>query len=141
VIAGRNVREYLENAGFSPMDLQGIVFTGFVEHEELPKLLSLADVFVLPSFYESYAMALVEAMACGCPVVVSRTGACPEITAGAGLLASPYSAEDFANKILQMLSDEGLRRDLRCRGLDRVAFFRGDRSAALVLQRIQEIVT
>ncbi|HSB54601.1 MAG TPA: glycosyltransferase, partial [Gemmatimonadales bacterium] len=79
-------------------------------------------------------------MACGCPVVASETGACPEITAGAGLLANPYRAEDFAGKILRVLEDGGLRHELRERGLQRAAFFRWDRSARAVLQKMREIV-
>lgn len=140
VVVGRRVEEYLHAAGFTEDDLEGIIFTGFVKHEAMPSMLGLADLVVFPSFYESYAMALVEAMACGCPVVASETGACPEITAGAALLANPHRAEDFADKILRVVGDPGLRRTMRERGLQRSASFRWDRSARAVLQKMREIV-
>ena len=140
VIAGRHVREYLLQMGFAEADLEGIVFTGFVEHGELPKLLNLAGLFVLPSFYESYAMALVEAMACGCPIVASQTGACPEITAGAAVLADPYDPADFAAKMLQVLGDVALQQRLRAESLRRAAFFDWERSARLLLTKIEEVV-
>jgi len=139
VIAGRRVKEYLLSTGFSEQDLEGIVFIGFLAHEEIPKLLSLADVFVLPSFYESYAMALVEAMACGCPVVASESGACPEITADAGLLANPSNPDDFAAQILRVLRDQRLAADLRARSLERAGFFNRGRAAWTVLQKMREV--
>jgi glycosyltransferase involved in cell wall biosynthesis len=140
VIAGRHVRDYLLSVGFSEHDLEGIHFLGFVQHEELPKVLSQADLFVLPSFYESYAMALVEAMACGCPVVASESGACPEIVAGAGLLANPRSADDFADKILRVLRDRRLAISLRARSLQRAAWFSGTRTARAVVGKIREVI-
>jgi glycosyltransferase involved in cell wall biosynthesis len=140
VIAGRHVREYLLSVGFSEPDFEGIHFLGFVAHEELPKVLSLADLFVLPSLYESYAMALVEAMACGCPVVASESGACPEIVAGAGLLANPRSADDFADKILRVLRDRRLAISLRARSLQRAACFNGRRTAGAVVGKIREVI-
>lgn len=140
VIAGRNIKEYLLHAGFTERDLEGIVFMGFVKHEELPKLLNLAEVFILPSFYESYAMALVEAMACGCPIVAAETGACPEITAGAGLLANPHDPKDFAEKILSILQDNELGRSLKAKSVERAKFFNWDRTASLILKTMQAVV-
>jgi glycosyltransferase involved in cell wall biosynthesis len=140
VIGGRRVREFLLHRGFSQDDFAKIRFMDFIPHAELPAFLTLADLFVLPSFYESYAMSLVEAMACGCPAVVSRTGACPEITAGAALMADPHSAEDFAEKMRLAITNAELRARLRSRSLERASFFDWRRSAKRVLNVIHRTV-
>jgi len=134
VVAGRRVREYLVSRGWSEQNLEGIRFLGFVPHEELPMLYNLAELFVLPSYYESFAMTMVEAMACGCPVVGSRTGASAEISAGAALLADPRDPADFSENMLAALEDETVRRELRRKGLERAAWFSWDRTARLTLQ-------
>jgi len=139
VIAGRRVREFLLWYGFAKEDLEEIHFLDFVPHEELPALLNLADLFVLPSFYESYAMALVEAMSCGCPMIVSQTGACPEITAGAALLADPDSPDDFADKMLTVLSDKHLQAELRKKSLKRAQFFTWERTAKDTINQITAV--
>ncbi|MEW6298657.1 MAG: glycosyltransferase family 1 protein [Thermodesulfobacteriota bacterium] len=140
VIAGRNVREYLLHTGWAEAGLEGVHFTGFIPHEELPKLYNLAGLFVMPSFYEGFGLAAVEAMACGCPVVASRTGACPEVTGGAALLADPYDPADFADKILSVLTNESLRRELRSKSLARAAYFSWEESGRLVLDGLARAV-
>ena len=140
VIAGRNVREYLLHTGWTNDQLEGIHFTGFIPHEELPKLYNLADLFVVPSFYEGFGMTTVEAMACGCPVVASQTGACPEVTGGAALLADPYDPADFACKMMAVLSNEGLRQELRKKSIERSASFSWEQSGRLVLDGLTRVV-
>lgn len=141
VIGGRRVREFLLHIGLNEQDIEGILFMDFIPHTELASFLSLADLFVIPSFYESYAMSLVEAMKCGCPIVASKTGACPEITAGAALLADPYSPEDFAEKMQTVLADEHLGKELQEKGRQRADFFQWQRSARLVIEQLEKITT
>jgi glycosyltransferase involved in cell wall biosynthesis len=141
VIAGRRVREYLLKTGWHESDLEGISFLGFLPHEDLVALYNLADLFVMPSFYEGFGFSLVEAMASGCPVVASRTGACPEVSGGASLLADPNDPSDFSDKILSVLRDENLRQELRKKGLERAAFFNWERTARLTLEGLTRAVT
>jgi glycosyltransferase involved in cell wall biosynthesis len=140
VIAGRRVREYVMQKGFTNEDLQGVHFTGFVPHEEIFVLYNLAELFILPTFYESYAQTLVEAMSCGCPAVVSQTGACPEISGGAALFADPTDPADFAKKIMLILNNEELRQELRAKGLQRTAFFSWERTARTILEGLTRAV-
>jgi glycosyltransferase involved in cell wall biosynthesis len=140
VIAGRRVKEFLLHVGLQEHELERIRFLDFIPHEELPAIYGLADVFVLPSFYESYAMALVEAMSCGCAVVASQTGACPEISGGAALLADPYDPGDFAAKIKQVLSDDALRAQLRAKSLERAKAFSWERTARATIEQIVRVV-
>jgi glycosyltransferase involved in cell wall biosynthesis len=138
VIAGRNVHEHLLKQGWNPTDLEGVHFTGFVPHEELPKLYNLAQLFVIPSFYESFAYTLVEAMTCGCPIIASQTGACPEISSGAALLANPYDPTDFAQKMLSVINNTKLWQELRSKSLKRASFFNWERAARLTLEAMAQ---
>jgi glycosyltransferase involved in cell wall biosynthesis len=128
------VEEYLVHKGWRQSDLEDICFTGLVAHEDLPRLYNSADLFVAPSFYEGFGTTLLEAMACGCPIVASRTGSCPEITDGAAVLADPFDPSDFATKIKMVLENDGLKEDLRRKGLQRAKFFSREKTASLTLQ-------
>lgn len=134
VIAGRGVREYLLERGWSDNDFKGVHFLGFVSSEDLPSIYNLSDLFVIPSFYEGCPSTLLEGMACGCPVVASRTGGCPDIGGDAPVYADPYSPEEFAEKILHLLGDENLRRELKKRSLQRAAFFSWEQTAKVTLE-------
>ena len=140
VVAGYRVREYLAHVGVEEEYLHNVRFLDFVDHEDMPVLYNLAELFVIASFYESYAHALVEAMACGCPVVASTMGACPEISGGGALLADPNSPADFAAQMQRMLQDDDLAAELRARGLARVREFSWERAARTVLERLTEAV-
>lgn len=106
-----------------------IVFTGFVEDGILAELYRHAEVFVLPSLAEGFGIPAIEAMACGAPVVVSKTGALPEIVGDAGVLVDPYSCEDIARGILEAATDQTLRASLVARGSIRASVFRWERTA------------
>jgi len=141
VVAGRRIREYLLSTGWSDERLQDIHFLGLVPQEDLVKLYNLADLFVLASFYEGLGLTILEAMACGCPVVVSRSGACPETAGGAALLASPTDPSDYAAKMLSVLKDPEALEDMRRRSLERAAFFDWEKTARAVLEGITRTVS
>jgi len=95
VIAGNNVDRYLADRGVGGDELERVRCLGFVAPDDLPVLLTLCDLAVIPSLLEGFGMALVEAMACGAPVVASSTGACPEVGGDAPLYASPTDTDGF----------------------------------------------
>ena len=95
-----------------------VIFTGRVD--ELPKHYNLCDVYVTSSLHEGFGVPIIEAMACGLPVVGSRSGALPETIGEAGLTFEPGNVEDLTGKVLSILSNEELREKLVSKGLERV---------------------
>ncbi len=83
-----------------------VVFAGFVDEPDLPTLYSAARVCVCPSFYEGFGFTVLEAMACGSPVVCSSATSLPEIAGTAVLYADPHDPEQIASQILRVMSDE-----------------------------------
>lgn len=98
-----------------------VSFAGYVAEEELPALMSLADVFVYPSFYEGFGLPPLEAMACGTPVVASTAPCLPEVLGEAALLVDPHDHDALAHAILRVLEDSELRQALLAKGRARAA--------------------
>jgi glycosyltransferase involved in cell wall biosynthesis len=100
-----------------------IIFPGFIADEELPTLYSAAAALAMPSFYEGFGLPLLEAMACGTPVVSSNAASLPEVVGDAGPKVDPNDVEALAESLAQVLTDESLRAANRARGLERAAQF------------------
>jgi glycosyltransferase involved in cell wall biosynthesis len=103
-------------------------FTGYVPEEELPGLYGAARAFVFPTLYEGFGIPVVEAMACGCPVITSTVSSLPEVAGGAALLVHPEKTEDITAAIRALMGDE-LCVDLRGKGIARARQFRWEESA------------
>ena len=114
-------------------------FLDHVPNDDLPLLYNLADCFVYPSFYESFGLAQLEAMACGCPVIGANSGAIPEVTGGAALLFDPHSPEELSEAILKVTCEPEVRRDLVQRGLVRAREFTWERTARETLEVFKEL--
>lgn len=104
-------------------------YLGYIPSEDLPALFSLATVFTFPSLYEGFGLPPLEAMACGTPVLTSNRSSLAEICGDAAYLVDPLSTEDIAAGLSALLRDETLRRELRCKGLQRAASFSWQRAA------------
>jgi glycosyltransferase involved in cell wall biosynthesis len=100
-----------------------IHFTGYVQPDEIPALYNMASAFVFPSIYEGFGLPILEAMACGCPVITSTTGYAPEVAGDAAMLVNPYRPDEIGNAIQQVLNDAPLRSRLIEKGLQRVKEF------------------
>ena len=100
-----------------------VILTEFIPTELLPAYYSHAECFGLPSFYEGFGLPCVEAMACGCPVIVSNASSLPEIVGDAGLKIDPSSVDDLVEALHRVLTDNGLRQEMIYRGLKRAAEF------------------
>ena len=97
--------------------------TGFVQDMDLPALYSLASVFAFPSWYEGFGLPVLEAMACGTPVVAADNSSLPEVVGDGGLLVDASSPDELASALMRLLSNQGLRAALRRTGLAQAAKF------------------
>ncbi|MEM7346248.1 MAG: glycosyltransferase family 1 protein, partial [Chloroflexota bacterium] len=98
-------------------------FLGFVDDADLPTLYSAATLFIYPSLYEGFGMPLLEAMACGLPIISSNRSAMPEVVGAAGLLVDPYDTAGMVTAITKLLEDSSQRHYLAEAGKARVAEF------------------
>ncbi len=110
-----------------------ILLPGFVPDDLLPAAYSAADVLAFPSLYEGFGLPILEAMACGTPVVSSRTSCLPEVAEGAALLADPENTDALAVALELALTDDALRADLRAKGLERAADYTWEKAARKLL--------
>jgi glycosyltransferase involved in cell wall biosynthesis len=108
-------------------------FIGWVQHDDLPAIYRMADLFSFPSRYEGFGIPLVEAMACGCPIVTANTCSPPEVVDGAALLVDPYDVAAIAEAMRMVLRDRSLREKMIARGLERAKDFSWDKCARQVL--------
>jgi len=112
------------------LDLSDVRWLGAIPGSDLAALYSAALLFVFPSEYEGFGLPVLEAMACGTPVICSRASSLPEVAADAALLFDPYDVSDIADALRQALEDEALRAQLAERGAQRVLQFSWSKVAA-----------
>ncbi len=106
-----------------------VVLPGFVPREDLPAFYNAARVVVYPTLYEGFGFPVLEAMACGTPVVTSNNSSLPEVAACAALLVDPNSPKEIADSVERLLIDEILRSELSCRGLLHARHFTWEKAA------------
>jgi glycosyltransferase involved in cell wall biosynthesis len=141
-ISGR--KGWLYDETFTAIEKYGVAdavrFLDYIPDDELPTLYSTADVFAMPSRYEGFGLPVIEAMACGTPVVCSDGGSLPEAAGDAALLVPVGDEEALADGLVRALTDAELRETLERRGLQRVATFTWERAAQQVLGVYEEVV-
>lgn len=114
--------------------------TGYVADAELPFWYAAAEAFVFPSFYEGFGLPVLEAMACGTPVITSNVSALPEVAGDAALLVSPDDDAALAEAILRVVTDPALATALRQRGLERARLFTWHRTAVETVAAYREVL-
>jgi glycosyltransferase involved in cell wall biosynthesis len=115
-----------------------VLFPGYVPQDDLPALLSGARLFVFLSLYEGFGLPVLEAMACGTPVLCSNVSSLPEVAGEAALLVDPLDIESMAEAMNRLLQDEGLRTQLVERGYRQVRQFSWDRCARETLAVLED---
>jgi alpha-1,3-rhamnosyl/mannosyltransferase len=121
-------------------DREKPILTGYVPQQLLPDLYRGASLFVYPSFYEGFGLPVLEAMACGIPVVASNTSSLPEVVGETGILINPYDADELRDAIGKVLEDPGQRKEMSERGLERAKLFSWDKCARETLSVYQEVL-
>jgi glycosyltransferase involved in cell wall biosynthesis len=128
--------------GFSEsVAIEGVRLIGHeVVQEELAHWYRGAIALVFPSLRETFGLPIVEAMACGCPVITSQDTACAEVAGGAALLVDPRSAVAIADAMRRISDDAALQQDLSARGIDRSRSFSWRASAKRVVEIFQSVI-
>ncbi len=120
---------------------QDAIFTGYVPFDDLPALYSAAESMAFPSLYEGFGLPVLEAMACGTPVVTSASSSLAEVAGDAALLVDPFSVEEIASALRRIHSDRALAEELSYKGRERAAQFTWERAARATLALYDDVAT
>jgi glycosyltransferase involved in cell wall biosynthesis len=129
-------REFMQEGAALP---EGVSLLGYVDKAALPGLYAQAAVFLYPGIYEGFGLPIIEAMACGAPVVTSRTGAAPEIAGGAAVLVDPFEVASIEAGLEQATMSQEAER-LRKLGLERSRQFDWAAAAEATLEAYRRTV-
>jgi glycosyltransferase involved in cell wall biosynthesis len=128
------------NAIIKDLNLQDkIIFLDYVPEEDLPKIYNVSDLLFYPSLYEGFGHPLLEAMACGVPVVTSNAGSLPEISGDAAIIVSPYNLDEAVSAIDEVLNNNSLCAELIKKGIDNVKRFSWHKSAKRMVEIYKEV--
>jgi glycosyltransferase involved in cell wall biosynthesis len=123
------------------LDLEGMIyFTGYVSQEDLPLVYNLSSLFVYPTIYEGFGLPVLEAMACGVPVITTDVSSLPEIVGEAGMLVPVNDVEALYGAMIAVLGDEDVRRKMINKGMQRAAKFTWEQTAKLTFQVYQQVM-
>lgn len=118
-----------------------VLFPGYIEPEDLNGIFSGADVFISVPVYEEFGSSVLEAMACGVPVICSDVPSHVEITGNAAIHVSPYDIEAIKSSILKILDDEKLREYLKLKGIERAKKYHWKKTAEETLKVYKEVAS
>ena len=111
-----------------------LTYLGYVPDDARPALINGARGFVYPSLYEGFGLPVLEAMACGVPVLASNVSSLPEVVGDAGLLVDPCDVDAIAQGMVRLWDDQALRHELSVRGLEQAAGFSWEKTASQTLK-------
>ena len=119
---------------------QNVIFTDYVPGDDLPALIAGAKAYVLPSLWEGFGIPVIEAQACGVPVVVSNVSSLPEIVRDSAILINPESVDSIAAGIKKVFTYENLRQDLIKKGFNNIGRFSWQTCADQTLKILSQLV-
>ncbi len=118
---------------------EDIIFLGYVPEEDLPGLYNIAELLVFPSFCEGFGLPVLEAMACGTAVITSNISSLPEVVGDAGITVDPKDIDALGEAMEKVLLDEGPRKSIISKGLERARLFSWETSAKETLKICQRV--
>ena len=117
-----------------------IMRLGFVPDEDLVAIYNLAEVFIMPSLYEGFGLPILEAMACGCPVITSKEGSLAEVAGDSAYFVDAYDVEDIKSGIKKVFNDKSLQEELRKKGLINVNKYSWEKTAKETLEVYRQVL-
>ena len=115
-----------------------VKFLSYVPYSELPTLINQAIALVFPSLWEGFGLPVLEAMACGTPVITSNLSSLPEVAGDAALLVNPYRESEIADAMNAIVTNSQLRHQLRQQGFDRIRHFSWQTTAAQTAEVLKQ---
>lgn len=118
-----------------------IIQLGYVDETSKQELLSNADVFLFPTFYEGFGLPILEAQSLGVPVVTSNISSLPEVGGNSVLYADPYKPESIAEAIFRLIEDQNLKNDIIKKGFENTKRFSWEKCADEIAKLFLKLVT
>ncbi len=136
---GKNVtlQKLVQDTGIEEL----VECTGIVTDQQLASYYQQASVFVFPSLYEGFGLPVLEAMACGCPVICSNTSSLPEVVGGAAMLVDPVNVSALEAAMREVLTNPDQQQKMRNAGLQQARKFSWDRTARETVKLYQRVVS
>ena len=142
VLAGGKWKKFEKELAetFSGVNTENIIQTGYIDDEDLPYLYSGARVFVYPSLYEGFGLPVLEAMKCGCPVIVSNLTSLPEVTENAGILLDMNDTpkEQLISEFEKICLDDNYYNEYRNKVSEQAKFFSWHKCSRIIAERIKK---
>jgi glycosyltransferase involved in cell wall biosynthesis len=110
-----------------------IIYLGYLPDKVLPYIFNAAELYVYPSFYEGFGLTVLEAMACGVPVIAANNSSLPEVLGDAGILVDPHSDQEIAKAMFKVFNDQDLKTDMIKKGIERSKMFSWEHTAKRTL--------
>jgi glycosyltransferase involved in cell wall biosynthesis len=131
----REMQSFLQNMSFS----KDVIFTGYISTVQLNKIISSSVALLYPSLFEGFGVPIIEAFACGIPVITSNVTAMPEVAGEAALLVDPRSVGEITKAMERIFTDEKLQQNLSLKGKKRIPLFQWSKSAHELWQIIEKV--
>jgi glycosyltransferase involved in cell wall biosynthesis len=132
------LKKLLDEIGAAEL-IDKIILTGYVVNTDLPAIYSQCEIFLYPSLRESFGIPMLEAMACGAPVITSNTSSMPEVAGDGAMIVDPFNPMEITAAMIQLLKDDDLRKDLIRKGFEQSAKFSWKAMAENVLEIYKEV--
>jgi len=120
--------------------LSNIIRLDYINNQDLPAIFSLSTLFIYPSFWESFGIPILEAMACNTAVITSNVFSMPEIAGDAALLVDPKDPDHMANAMISLSTDEKLAAEMRKKGLVQAKLFSSKKMASEYLEIYRQVI-